>query len=65
MSFISKAADEEKRTEAKNFIIWGIIGIFVMVSIWGLVNILTGTIRFGDNTGPAGGTPDAGVQIGD
>lgn len=43
VGFISHAADEEKRTEAKNFIIWGIIGVFVMVSVWGLVNILVNT----------------------
>src|SRR3989338_5008770 len=52
VGFISHAADEEKRTEAKNFIIWGIIGIFVMVSIWGLVNILVGTFGFGSSNTP-------------
>ncbi|KKU67316.1 MAG: hypothetical protein UX89_C0016G0019 [Parcubacteria group bacterium GW2011_GWA2_47_16] len=45
VGFISHAADEEKRTEAKNFIIWGIIGIFVMISIWGFVNILVKTFN--------------------
>ena len=50
VGYISKADDEEKRTEAKNFIIWGIIGVFVMVSVWGLVNILVSTFFFGDNT---------------
>ncbi|GEM_PF-3082221 len=40
LGYISKTADEEKRTEAKNFILWGIFGIFIMVSVWGLVNIL-------------------------
>ena len=29
--------------------LWGLIGFFVMVSIWGLVNILTGTIQLGNN----------------
>lgn len=37
------AGDEEKKAAAKGQIIWGIVGIFVMVSIWGLVNILQGT----------------------
>ncbi|MFA6430301.1 MAG: pilin [Candidatus Paceibacterota bacterium] len=37
------AGDEEKKKEAKTQIIWGIVGIFVMVSVWGLVNILQGT----------------------
>src|SRR3989338_6457572 len=58
LQFISKAADEEKRAEAKNFIVWGIIGLFVMVSIWGLVNILTGTFGFGDRN-----TPDVVTDI--
>ncbi len=39
-SFISSAGDEEKRATAKQFIIWGIIGVFVMLSVWGLVSIL-------------------------
>lgn len=50
VGYISKADDEEKRTEAKNFIVWGIIGVFVMVSVWGLVNILVNTFFFADNT---------------
>ena len=37
------AADEEKKKLAKVQMIYGIIGIFVMVSVWGLVNILQGT----------------------
>jgi len=37
------AGDEEKKKASKVNIIYGIVGIFVMVSIWGLVNILQGT----------------------
>jgi hypothetical protein len=43
--------------------LWGLIGFFVMVSIWGLVNILTGTVSFGNNNGPSGGLPSSGVQV--
>ncbi len=42
-NFVTSAGDEEARAGAKQLIIWGIIGIFVMVSVWGLVNILAGT----------------------
>ena len=38
--FVSAAGDEEKRKEGKQFIIWGIIGIAVMVLVWGLVQLL-------------------------
>lgn len=44
-NFITSAGDEEARANAKQFIIWGIIGIFVMVSVWGLVKILSGTFN--------------------
>ena len=37
--FIRAAGDEKKITEGKEFMKWGIVGLFVMVSIWGLVNL--------------------------
>lgn len=36
-------ADERKRETGKQYMVWGIIGLTVMVSMWGLVNILAGT----------------------
>jgi len=33
----------EKKEEGKQYMLWGIIGIFVMVSVWGLVTILKET----------------------
>jgi len=63
-TFILGANSEEVKDQGKNLMLWGLIGFFVMVSIWGLVNILTGTVSFGNNAGPSSGTPKAGVQIG-
>lgn len=63
-TFIMGANDEKVKDNGKNLMLWGLIGFFVMVSVWGLVNILTGTVSFGNNSGPTGGTPKAGVQIG-
>ena len=48
-TFILGANSEEVKEEGKNLMLWGLIGFFVMVSIWGLVNILTGTLIFGNN----------------
>lgn len=45
------ASDEEKKKEAKSAIIWAVVGIFVIVSIWGLVGILQNTFA-GTGTGP-------------
>lgn len=63
-TFILGANSEDVKEDGKNLMLYGLIGFFVMVSIWGLVNILTGTVGFGNNAGPAGGTPSAGVQVG-
>ncbi|MDO8593345.1 MAG: hypothetical protein Q7R59_00355 [bacterium] len=63
-TFILGASSEEVKEKGKNLMLWGLIGFFVMVSIWGLVNILTGTVSFGNTTGVTGGTPKAGVQVG-
>lgn len=45
------AADEERKGEAKSKMIYGIIALFVMVSVWGLVAVLSGTFGF-TNTQP-------------
>ena len=37
------ASDEEKKEKAKSTVIYGVIALFVMISIWGLVNILYNT----------------------
>lgn len=44
-TYITHAADEEKRGEAKKFILWGVIGVFMMLSVWGFVNILVNTFQ--------------------
>jgi len=35
--------NEEKRKSGKSFMLWGIVTLFVIVSIWGLVGILSNT----------------------
>ena len=41
--FIIETDEEAKRTQGKQFMIWGIIALTVMISVWGLVNILVST----------------------
>ncbi len=50
--FVLAAGKEDARTEAKQMMLWGIIALFVMVSVWGLVEFLGNT--FGVDQG---GTP--------
>lgn len=34
----------EARAQGKQHIIWGIIGMFIMISFWGISNLICGTI---------------------
>ncbi len=40
LRFIMSAGDEKGRATAKNGIIYGVIGLFVLFSFWGLVELL-------------------------
>jgi uncharacterized membrane-anchored protein len=39
--------NEEKRKSGKSFMFWGLISLFVIVSIWSLVGVLSNTLDFG------------------
>jgi len=54
------AKKDEDRAEAKYVIIYGIIVIFVMVSIWGLVNLLGDTMGLENNVPSAPSLPGRG-----
>ena len=41
-NYMLKAGDN--KDEARQQMLWGVIILFVMVSVWGLVNILSGTL---------------------
>jgi len=43
VQYITAGGDEEKRKAGRNTMLYGIIGLFVMVAVWGLVNVLIST----------------------
>ncbi len=47
--FILSRGDEEKQGKARGLMLYGLIGFFLMVSVWGLVNILIGTFSLNSN----------------
>ena len=51
LGYIKAGSDEDKKKTYKDLMIYGIISLFVMVSIWGLVAILSGTFNL-DNDIP-------------
>ncbi len=56
-TFIVGSGSEDVKEKGKSLMLWGLIGFFVMMSVWGLVNILTGTVGLNANvTAPTTGT---------
>jgi zinc transporter ZupT len=45
--FVINADEEKKRAQGKQFMIWGIVALAVMLSVWGLVGILGETFGVG------------------
>jgi len=50
--FIAGGANEEQRDKGKQLVMWGIIGFVVMVSVWGLINLVTNTLNLKDGNTP-------------
>jgi len=46
-----RASDGDAREEARGYVTWGVIALFVMVTVWGLVNILVRSFNL-DNSVP-------------
>lgn len=42
--YVAAGGDAEKITEGRNFIFWGLIGLFVIISVWGLVLVINNTL---------------------
>lgn len=52
IGYIKNADNEAERTKGRDFMIWGIIALFVMVSVWGIVNLLRNTFSLNDQELP-------------
>ncbi|MFA5841072.1 MAG: pilin [Candidatus Paceibacterota bacterium] len=69
--FIINADEEAKRAQGKQFMVWGIIALAVMLSVWGLVGILTSTFGINGNILPqvrppgSSSSTDGGGNTGD
>jgi len=44
VKYITASGDAEGQKEARGYIIYGLIGIFVLVAFWGIVAFIAGTV---------------------
>lgn len=49
-TYILAAGSEEKKGKGKMIMVWGVLALFVMVSVWGIVNVLRDTFQLDDNS---------------
>lgn len=52
VKFIMNAGDEEAVKEGKRLMIWGIVALFVMVSVWGIVRWIGLELNIGTGAAP-------------
>jgi hypothetical protein len=45
-NFIFHADNEDKRKEGRSVMIWGVVALFAMVSVWGIIAVLLRTFSF-------------------
>lgn len=45
--YIAASGDEEKIKSAKGYIVYGLLGLFVMVAFWGIVTAIVNTFGLG------------------
>jgi len=52
--YIRGSGSEEVRKVGRDHMMWGLVGIFIMVSAWAIIGILLGTVGVSNPTMPAG-----------
>ncbi len=62
LKYVRAGGDETARTEGRHMMIFGIIAIAVMVSIWGLVNFLRNSFGLSGDQTLQGGLPQVPRQ---
>lgn len=45
MKFILNQDNDEAQSEGKKHMMWGVVGIAIMVSVWGILNLINESVR--------------------
>lgn len=52
VAFIAKSGDAKSHAEGKNLMVWGLIGLFVMVSVFGILKFFSNDFGFTNPNNP-------------
>jgi len=61
--WLLSAGDDAARAQARNIMIYGVIVLFVMISVWGLVRVLTSTFGLDTTNLQSGEIPGVDATI--
>ena len=50
IKYFMKPGDATERKEAGQYVMYSVIGFFVIISFWGIVNLVKGSFNFGTTT---------------
>jgi len=50
--FILKASDEKARSEGKTAMVWGLVGMFIMISAFGIIRLILSSTGLNTNVYP-------------
>ena len=56
IEFLLNQANEEKKTDGKSHMIWGIVGITIMLGVWTILGFITNTLGISGQVDPQKGT---------
>lgn len=62
-NYILNANNEEEKKKGRTIMIWGILALFIMVSVWGIINVVRDTFDIQDNTITVPGVAPDGVTF--
>ncbi|MCX6752487.1 MAG: hypothetical protein NTZ87_03240 [Candidatus Nomurabacteria bacterium] len=53
--FIANGANDEKKTTGKSHMLWGIVGLTIMMGVWAILGIILNTLNIQDQIKPEQG----------
>lgn len=62
ITFIAAAGNEEKLRKGKQLILWGLIGLMIMLAVWGFVRAIVETLGLGQPLPPDAKFPEV-IQV--
>jgi len=48
-TYILAAGNEEKKKNGRSIMVWGVLALFIMVSVWGIINVIRTTFGLENN----------------